>query len=310
MEKILALLTNLEKAKAMKERLKAMPRHEKAKPTYKKLWILVCDKVNLYEQTKDKPQKHIEKTKATPKPKKIKPDMPPQFTPAEIEKTTQALEKQYPKLFNRATPKPLKIGTLEDILASGNHWNPKLLKRTIKLYVRTEPYYLACAMDNYRYDLADQVSGEIAAKNKQNAIDQIRVIIGRFEMPKVYPQLALKQKLPTPRIIKSAFYGNHYYHHEIYVETKRLLTECYGNTVKMSQTEEQIKRNKHQSIRSVIKNGITLFEVEAEAKTKKLANQLSAIKLLMHLQNTIDAYPFEYEKQLLSYKKIEKEMSY
>ena len=63
MEKILALLTNLEKAKAMKERLKA-------KPTYKKLWILVCDKVNLYEQTKDKPQKHIEKTKATPKPKK------------------------------------------------------------------------------------------------------------------------------------------------------------------------------------------------------------------------------------------------
>ena len=164
-------------------------------------------------------------------------------------------------------------------------------------------------MDNYRYDLAGQVSGEIAAKNKQNAIDQIRAIIGRFEMPKVYPQLALKQKLPTPRIIKSAFYGNHYYHHEIYVETKRLLTECYGNIVKMSQTEEQIKRNKHQSICSVIKNGITLFEIEAEAKTKKLANQLSEIKLLMHLQNRIDAYPFEYEKKVLSDDQIEKNFS-
>ena len=304
MEKILALLTNLEKAKAMKERLKAMPRHEKAKANYKKLWILVCDKVNLYAETKDKPPKPIVKEKKPELPKKIILT-PPKFTKEEVATTTQALAEKYPKLFNIETPKPLKVGVLEDILALDNNWNGLLLKRAIKIYVRTEAYYLACANENHRYDLKGKKSGELSAENKQNAIDKIRELIGRFNMTSVYPELALKAKLPTPRMIKSEFYGNHYYHHEVYVEAKMLLMECYGkNNIKIRQKDAEVK-GKFEATRIVMNGDAVLFEIKAEASKKKIANQLSEIKLLMYLQNNIDAYPFAYEKRVLNDSEVE-----
>lgn len=324
MDKILALLKTPEKAQAMKAKLKAMPESEKTKANYQKLWELVCDKVKEYEKQKNNPQKSSLKTQkekktvavqapapAPVKTKSKKTNEPkqnshtqPQFTKEEISSAIALLEKKYPKLFSMENPKPLKVGVFNEVVVSGD-WNKQLLKKALRTYVQSKAYYLSCSSASYRYDLNGDKVGEISADNKENAILKLRELIGRFNMPEKYPDLALKGKPPTPPILRSEFYGNHYYEKVRFLEIKSLLIECYGSKIRITQRDSENNGN-HQTTRIIMENDKALFEVTAEAPTKKMANKLSGVKLLVWLQNNIEAYPFAYVKSSLSEAEIEK----
>ena len=123
-------------------------------------------------------------------------------------------------------------------------------------------------------------------------------------MPDKYPEWVAKEKAITPEPIKSKFYGMHYYEQKRFFEIKTILTECYGSSIKIKHKDSKVDGLCH-SVITVNYQGELLFNSEAKAKEQKAAQKLVSVKLLVHLQNTIEAYPFPYKKSSLSDAEIE-----
>ena len=349
MDKILALLTTPEKAKAMKAKLKAMPNSEKAKDNYKKIWSVVCAKVNEYSQKnqpkqtiKDKsnvqknqkekqPEKSSAQAKQQPsKSKQGKPEqktggkahtkkskkqgnkkphkfMQPQYSEQDITTMIVRLERNYPKLFDVENPKPLKVGIFEEIVAEVD-WNVGVLKEAIKQYARAEKYYVACADDLHRYDLEGERVARITPEEEQHAINCLKNIVGRFNLSKKYPKFVGRGSTITPNPARSAFYGDHYYEEKRYFEIKSILAECYGSGIGIDYKSTN-QEGLHNMTMTVQQKSKVLFCVEAKGKSPRATKKLAGVKLLVNLQNSIEAYPFPYKKLNLSDDEIEQQFS-
>lgn len=194
-----------------------------------------------------------------------------------------SLEHKYSKPFNTKNPKPLKIGISDDILVT-DEWDAELLTDTLKKYVRAELYYLSVTNESSRYDLSGDKVSSIAIEDEQHAIDCLRKIIGRFNMPNKYPELVDKEKKITAKPRRPEFYGNQYYHQKRFFELKEVVSECYGRDVKLKQKEAKIINNEqHHTLTTVLKTNTVLFTTEAYGVTRKIANNVLAIKLLVCL---------------------------
>lgn len=338
MEKIVNLLKTPEGAQALKLKLKGMPDNEKVKVNYQKIWKIVCTKVNEYSLQKIKkkqpPQLKSEDEKEK-KPtvgnhhqvlriqqsasqkkksnqigdrnKQIQKSKQTQFSEQEISSMIVHLENTYPKLFNSRAPKPLKIGIFDDILKK-NNLDIVLLRSAIKTYTRSDLYYLSFINDNNRYDLSGKQASSITIEDEDHATDQLRKTVGRFNVLAKYPQLIGREKKIKPTPVRSEFYGNHYYAEKRFFEIKEILSEYYGRDVKMKKKGTKIIDNKkYCRLTTVTQNKKVIFFTEAYGTTRKMASKLSEIKLLVHLQNNIKAYPFPYKKLDLSTAKIEQQ---
>lgn len=340
MDKIVNLLKTPEGAQALKAKLKGMPENEKAKENYKKIWTMVCTKVNEYNVQKMK-QKQSAQTQVKPKDKKAqKPsevkqqeasntqkDKPqkknddqvktkskwtqkpkfkqPQFSEQDITTMIVRLERNYPKLFDAENPKPLKVGIFDDILEKGD-WDANLLKAAIRTYARSELYYLSFANDTSRYDLLGERTSAISLEDEQHAIDRLKRIVGRFNLPDKYPQLVGRDNNMAPEPVKSKFYGFHYYEEKRFFEVKEILAECYGSSVKIKHKDTKVDELFCSEITVKYKEEL-LFHTEAKSKLQRAAQKLVSVKLLIHLQNNIEAYPFPYKKLNLSDDEIERQ---
>ncbi|MCP5127445.1 MAG: ProQ/FinO family protein [Gammaproteobacteria bacterium] len=78
----------------------------------------------------------------------------------------------FPAVFNRQTPKPLKIGVGEELMAmAGEHpafaaWTRTQMRRAIKGYTRSFRYRKVLATGGARYDLAGQPAGEVTPEQQ------------------------------------------------------------------------------------------------------------------------------------------------
>ncbi|UTW43918.1 ProQ/FinO family protein [bacterium SCSIO 12844] len=128
--------------------------------------------------------KSSEKTTTRPrfnkphKPKFNKPKSRPQPNPEtmELKKSINTLCRMFPRLFNYQSPKPLKVGILEDIfIVVGNRLpQPKShYKRVLSYYTGTKRY-LNCVLDSrHRYDLMGKPVAEISQEHKQAARERL-----------------------------------------------------------------------------------------------------------------------------------------
>ena len=338
MEKIINLLKTPEGAQALKSKLKGMPENEKVKANYQKIWKIVCAKVNEYtlKQIKKKQPMRVrlkdqegkkrsevkhhealstqqsssqkrESSLIRDKNRRTQKSKQPQFSEKEVTAMIVRLEHTYPKLFNSGAPKPLKVGIFDDILET-NDWDMVLLKSAIKTYTRSDLYYLSFINERNRYDLSGEQVSSITIEDEDHATDRLRKTVGRFNVLAKYPQLIGRENKSKPNPVRSEFYGNHYYAEKRFFEIKEILSEYYGRDVKMKKKEAKITDNKkYRRLTTVIQNKKVIFSTEAYGTTRKIASKLSEIKLLVHLQNNIEAYPFPYKKLDLSAAKIEQQ---
>ncbi|EEE1292851.1 proQ/FINO family protein [Salmonella enterica subsp. diarizonae] len=83
----------------------------------------------------------------------------------------------WPELFNLDSPKPLKVGVLDDIqrdiAARSLTIGAGVLKAAIASYTRRIRYKKAIAAGGSRYDLSGQPCGEITPEQQQTAADDI-----------------------------------------------------------------------------------------------------------------------------------------
>ncbi|ECE0791355.1 proQ/FINO family protein [Salmonella enterica subsp. diarizonae] len=83
----------------------------------------------------------------------------------------------WPELFNLDSPKPLKVGVLDDIqrdiAARSLTIGAGVLKAAIASYTRRIRYKKAIAAGGARYDLSGQPCGEITPEQQQTAADDI-----------------------------------------------------------------------------------------------------------------------------------------
>lgn len=241
------------------------------------------------------------KQKGNKKPRQFKP---PKYAEQDIITMMVCLERHYPKLFNTEKPKPIKVGIFEDMVAEHEDWNTELLQEAIKKYVRAEAYYVACVEDMHRYNLQGDRVDRITEDEEQHAITRLKNLIGRFNLSKKYPQLVGRGNNVTPSPVQSRFYGEHYYAEKRYFEIKSILTECYGKGVGIAYKISNQESLCH-VIMQVKRDDEVLFSAEATGKSQVATKKLAGIKLLLHLQNTIEAYPFPYKKVSLTDTEIE-----
>jgi len=252
------------------------------------------------KKTNQNKTKHT-KQKSNKKPRQLNQ---PKYSEQDMITMTVRLERHYPKLFNAEKPKPLKVGIFEDMVAEHDDWNAELLKIVIKKYVHTEAYYVACAEDMHRYNLQGDRVDRITEDEEQNAITRLKNLVGRFNLPKKYPQLVGRGNNITPQPVRSRFYGEHYYEEKRFLEIKAILAECYGKgtgiAYRMSEKDGLTK------VKMLVEQyNKPLLSVEATGKSILATKKLAGVKLLMYLQNNIEAYPFPYKKSSLSDAEIE-----
>ena len=218
------------------------------------------------------------------------------------------MESKYPKFFNAEAPKPLKVGIFDNILETGD-WDMELLKSAIQIYVKSALYYLSFANETSCYDLSGEKTSAITIEDEKHAsIDRFRKIISCFNMPTKCPHLVARENKITPNPVRSEFYGDHYYTEKRFFEIREILAEYYGRNVRMKQKEAKIMdKEQYQTSTTVIQNNTVIFATKAYGTTRKMASKLSAIKLLVYLQNKIEAYPFPYKKLDLSDSEIEQQ---
>ncbi len=99
----------------------------------------------------------------------------------------------FPALFNRQTPKPLKIGVGQELLAlAGVHpalmdLNRMDLRRALKVYTRAFRYRQALAAGGPRYDLDGQPAGEVTPEQQANAQAPRKKAAGQSSSPAPAP---------------------------------------------------------------------------------------------------------------------------
>ncbi len=96
--------------------------------------------------------------------------------PQDVNPIIGRLCEAFPALFHRQTPKPLKIGVGQELLAlAGVHpaWadlSPTDLRRALKVYTRAFRYRQALAAGGPRYDLDGQPAGEVTPEQQALAL--------------------------------------------------------------------------------------------------------------------------------------------
>lgn len=102
-----------------------------------------------------------------------------------IKKTLNWLFKNYPKVFKRKFPKPVKIGLYEDLLELKKPWMEKgILKAAIRSYVYGLPYLSCLIHHEDRFDLNGKKSGTVEAVHKEFA--QKKIMEGLAKAKKVH----------------------------------------------------------------------------------------------------------------------------
>lgn len=87
---------------------------------------------------------------------------------------------QWPELFSRETPKPLKAGIAEDLIqdvaARGLAFGSGVLRAAVMSYIRCPRYYLALMAGGVRYDLKGQPCGEVTPREQQEAEKRLMML--------------------------------------------------------------------------------------------------------------------------------------
>ena len=310
MDYIEELLQTEAGAQSLKDHLKAVPKHEKAKPQFQRLWKQVCIEVNkhkLLKAAKLKEQQRLKEYEALVKSAKIsKPKYLLQT--AKLRKKTRnallLLTELYPKIFDYDNPKPLKIDIFEDIEHCGKI-DSNLLRDALTYYTRSEQYCYSFITDAHRYDLSGNAVSTITEEEKVWAVELLYQAVGRLKIKQDYPALINLNIIQTPEIVAAEDYGHNYYSSVLLEEILAILLDCFGKSVCVV---EKSSRNSMRfvSIVQVMQQDGILFETLAENEGAKKAQRLALVKLLVKLQNDIEAYPFEYDKCALSEAEIEK----
>ncbi|GHT93586.1 hypothetical protein FACS1894122_09020 [Alphaproteobacteria bacterium] len=88
------------------------------------------------------------------------------------DKVLQWLFEQYPLCFRKIDPLPLKVGIINDILATipeDSELSKSSFRKTIAGYTHTKAYLQSLISNQYRYDLAGNQTEEVSEDNKQSA---------------------------------------------------------------------------------------------------------------------------------------------
>ncbi|MCF6765000.1 ProQ/FinO family protein [Thiotrichales bacterium 19S3-7] len=112
------------------------------------------------------------------RPKFNKPRSRPQPNPEtlELKKSINTLCRMFPRLFNYQSPKPLKVGILEDIFIVVGDRLPQSkshYKRVLSYYTGTKRYLNSVLDSRHRYDLMGKPVAEITQEHKQAARDRL-----------------------------------------------------------------------------------------------------------------------------------------
>ncbi len=83
----------------------------------------------------------------------------------------------YPNCFNRAAPKPLKIGILNDIISEG-YWqySKGFLRKTLGFYTGSALYQNSILENNNRYSLSGEEVGEITDEDREAVVTRIKLL--------------------------------------------------------------------------------------------------------------------------------------
>jgi hypothetical protein len=234
--------------------------------------------------------------KTAKKTAKQKTPQPKQFEIDEVLTGVDRLCTSFPKLFNLSDPKPLKIGIDKDILAE-HDWDGELLVASMRYYTKQEKYNYNTVHVKCRYDLQGHEDQELTASEKAHAIIRINNGIGRFEAERKYPEI--KQRLKQgPEPVEEKTYAYLYYYPTAKQELYKIIQECYGRDFKTRKPTEELGEDKFQCSMTIeIKN----YDLELSVKSVIAENRRLAVincqkRLLVRLQNTIQAYPFPYKK--------------
>ena len=306
-----------------------MPDREKEKDSYKVLWKKACDAVdgfNLAKMQKAQNVKvkeaEIKPTKPPEKPKtdkmkskntskmaekknvgktqnKGKSPEPPkqkQFSAEEVDAGIKRLCDSFPMLFNLNEPKPLKIGIDENIKLVQSDWDIDLLKAVMRKYVRMESYILNTITMKYRYDLQGKENEKIDDGGREHGIKQLTFSIGRLALAEKYPEYVSKNiNIHEPTEEKS--YGTLYYAYKVKEEVYRILLDCYGRKGKSKFNIDVLEDGKRRCRLTITSHkGEEVIIESTICDDRKKASINCYKRALVRLQNTIQAYSFEYAK--------------
>ena len=126
-----------------------------------------------------KPQRPIltlKKKAATQPPRSTTPTPPGKKSHCveQLKKTTAQLMEKFPAVFEEARSKPLKIGILEEVMASGPRMSKKHARLSLAYYTRHLSYQRALLVATHRYDLDGQSCGEVTEAQKETAKRHIK----------------------------------------------------------------------------------------------------------------------------------------
>ncbi len=87
------------------------------------------------------------------------------------------LNTTYPNCFNRAAPKPLKIGILNDIISEG-YWqySKGFLRKTLGFYTGSALYQNSILENKNRYSLNGKEVGEITDEDREAVVTRIKIL--------------------------------------------------------------------------------------------------------------------------------------
>ena len=209
----------------------------------------------------------------------------------------------YPALFNCENPKPLKLNITDDILASSDWKDTKLLNLAITQYVKSARYNLSLIHQSHRYDLSGEISGLISSDEKSHAIERLNHTLGAFEMEIKHSDLRYTKHKTTPKALREEFYGKHYLNGQLYREVWMTLVGCYGTGIEIQEEKFTDNQTRHAVVK-VIQGKHVLFETKGQGDTRKIAKNIALILLLLKVRREIKAYPFDYETLTLTEQEI------
>lgn len=96
-----------------------------------------------------------------------------------IQNTIDKMCRDFPRLFNKKHPKPLKIGILDDFLKTSQGTSKTRYRKALHMYTTMRQYQQAIINHANRYDLTGEACGEVTQPQKELALSKLNTKISK-----------------------------------------------------------------------------------------------------------------------------------
>jgi hypothetical protein len=91
------------------------------------------------------------------------------------------LEKEFPKVFNLAFPKPLSVGIREELIASKKEISNKQIRLGLFFYCNSHQYLRCVKEDTHRVNATGRYVKKVTKEEEQDSVKRLRILFAKIK---------------------------------------------------------------------------------------------------------------------------------